>query len=644
MLDTPADVPSRPQHTATDVVDGMSTRSAPASTSPASRYAHALLGAFVRLGVRHLVVSPGSRSQALALAAAALDGEDAHLHVRLDERVAGFFALGVGVETGMPAVAITTSGTAGAQLHAAMLEAHHAHVPLIAITADRPAELQGVRANQTMTQTGLYGTIVRLEQHVNAPTGSDDEPSDAAALARAALAAACGATTGTPGPVHLNIAFRAPLSGPVPDDPGSARPESAGPEPAAPEPAGDRPPAGTPDGIAGSAPVAVRPPERVADQPVAPQPASFRSSIVAGRAPLALRLGPRTIVIAGHGSGPDAEQLAHEAGWPLIAEVVSGAHYGRELIVSYRELLRQPALGGRVQRAIVFGHPTLSREIPALLARDDVEVVVVAPHGVDVVNPGRRAVSAVSAVHLEDSGSVDPDREWLRSWVVTSRHLRAASDDMARQAPDVERSRSLDPHERAAFARAELAAVRAPVTRRMLVETVWQFTWPYDRLVFGASQLIRDADAVVPGKKIAVHANRGLSGIDGTIATAMGLAAAASDGSQPHTGITRVLLGDLAFLHDAGALLFGAAERRPVMQVIVGNDHGGSIFDRLEVARTAPADDFDRVLRTPQDADLEGFAKAYRWEYTSAATYGELERALSGQGTVPRLIEVPLAR
>ncbi|MET0805799.1 MAG: thiamine pyrophosphate-binding protein, partial [Lacisediminihabitans sp.] len=195
-----------------------------------------------------------------------------------------------------------------------------------------------------------------------------------------------------------------------------------------------------------------------------------------------------------------------------------------------------------------------------------------------------------------------------------------------------------------ALAREQLAAYREPVTRRSLVGAVWAATWPHDRLVLGASRLIREADASVPGKKIAVHANRGLAGIDGTIATGIGIALASqgAEGSGA-AGITRVLLGDLAMLYDAGALLFGAGEPRPRIQVIVGNDGGGSIFDGLEVAATAASEPFDRVLFTPQSVDLQALATAYGWEYRRATNRGELDEALS-PGTEPVLVEVPLPR
>jgi 2-succinyl-5-enolpyruvyl-6-hydroxy-3-cyclohexene-1-carboxylate synthase len=150
--------------------------------------------------------------------------------------------------------------------------------------------------------------------------------------------------------------------------------------------------------------------------------------------------------------------------------------------------------------------------------------------------------------------------------------------------------------------------------------------------------LIRVADKVVAGKKISVHANRGLAGIDGNISTAIGIALAAEN------ALTRVVVGDLAALHDAGSLLFGAQEIRPRVQVILGNDAGGTIFDSLEVGQTASAENMDRVFLTPQVVDLEALARAYGWNYVSATTVSELERALSSAGDGPELVEVKLAR
>jgi 2-succinyl-5-enolpyruvyl-6-hydroxy-3-cyclohexene-1-carboxylate synthase len=198
------------------------------------------------------------------------------------------------------------------------------------------------------------------------------------------------------------------------------------------------------------------------------------------------------------------------------------------------------------------------------------------------------------------------------------------------------------PGERLGAIAAELEAIRAPLDREALVDAVWRATWPHDRLVFGSSRLVRVADAVLGGKKVPVHANRGLAGIDGTIATAFGIAIASQDGGRP--GVTRVVLGDLAFLHDVGALLGASDEREPRLQIVVGNDGGGTIFDGLEVAEVAGSDAMDRVLYTPQSAQFKQLALAYGWEYTRVATRAALDQALTAPVAGRQLIEVPLPR
>jgi 2-succinyl-5-enolpyruvyl-6-hydroxy-3-cyclohexene-1-carboxylate synthase len=586
---------------------GMSAASGSAVTgNPATDFSLALLSALVRNGVRDLVVSPGSRSQALALAAAELERSgSARLHVRIDERSGGFLALGLARETGAPAVVVTTSGTATANLHPAVLEAHEAGIPLIIVTGDRPEELRGIRSNQTTQQDGLYASAVHWSDDVDAPTGEPGEAGRASALGAAAVRAAVGADTADPGPVHLNVAFREPLSVAVPPLPGP---------------------------IAGTLPVTAGPE-------------------ALGREVVSVGGGPKTVVVAGADAGPMAEEFARDGGFPLLAEVSSGAHFGPNLVVSYRELLSDDTFGGAVERAIVFGHPTLSREVPALLTRDDVEVVVVAPTGAQAYNPGHRAhiVGGVRAAETIDVRSPEV-RGWVGRWVFASRRIAELAEreaDPAAVAPDVEKARSFNPADALAFASAELAAIRAPITRALLAEAVWRYTWPHDRLVLGASRLIRDVDRIVPGKKIVVHANRGLAGIDGTIATATGIALASQTAARAAgtpSGVTRVLLGDMALLHDVGSLLFGAGETRPHLQVIVGNDGGGTIFDGLEVAATASSDAFDRVLYTPQAVDISALAKAYGWHHAVARTKGELDQALSAPPAGMSIVEVPLPR
>ncbi|WP_243074521.1 2-succinyl-5-enolpyruvyl-6-hydroxy-3-cyclohexene-1-carboxylic-acid synthase [Microbacterium sp. SS28] len=584
------------------------------------------MGALVDEGVRHIVLSPGSRSQALALVAAELERRGIlSLHVRTDERVAGFTALGIGRETGMPAAVVCTSGTAVANLLPASLEAHHAGVPLLLLTADRPPELRGVGANQTTRQPGMFSPSVRLEADLPVPEQTDPEGGAEQSLmlrdvAAQAVAAALGAGTRSPGPVHLNLPFREPLAGDLPDwlstpvveltalpadDPDAAPVE---PEPEA-DPSGALYQGG---GGIGEADLPIEPEDR----------------------PVLLPRGPRTVVIAGSGAGPDAEALAHAGGWPLIAEIVSGARFGRQVVHGYRALVADPELGGRIERVVVLGHPTLSRETAALLSDPEVEVLALRGPGEPLNLNG--ATTPLDTVGVEPG---EPDSEWLGLWMRAS---RAASVDLSPAAPDADGLSSAVPSERLGAIAAELGAIRAPVDREALVDAVWRATWPHDRLVFGSSRLVRVADAVLGGKKVPVHANRGLAGIDGTIATAFGIAVASQDGGRP--GVTRVVLGDLAFLHDVGGLLLAAGETPPRLQVIVGNDGGGTIFDGLEVAGVAGEDAMDRVLYTPHRADLEQLALAYGWEYERVTTRTALDQALTSATTGCRIIEVPLPR
>lgn len=543
-----------------------------------------LIAELVAHGVRDIVVSPGSRSQALALAAVrAADDGHVRVHVRIDERVAGFTALGLARETGVPAAVVCTSGTAVANLLPAVMEAFHSGVPLLLLTADRPPELRGVGANQATLQDGLFHPWVR--DQIDAPVPGDGEW---AGLAAQAVAAAMGAREvesglrGIAGPVHLNLPSREPLSGELPS-----------------------------------------------------------MAVVRGDAPTALKddlfeldRGRRTVVVAGADAGPDAEDVAHAGGWPLIAEIVSGARFGRQIVRGYRRLLKRDDLGGRIERVVVLGHPTLSREVTALLSRHDVEVVAVRRGGEELnLNHRTRGVDAVVVA----PGAVD--RAWLGEWMRAS---AAEVVDLSEHAPDPEALASPDFAARREAVKAELDAVRRPLDRALLADAVWRATWPHDRLVFGSSRLVRVADDVLGGKKVPVHANRGLAGIDGTIATATGIAVASQAAGAP--GVTRVLLGDLAFLHDVGALLLPPDETEPRLQVIVGNDGGGTIFDALEVASSARAADLDRAFYTPHTVRLEHLALAYGWEYQRVTTRTALDQALTSPRGGRQIIEVPLER
>lgn len=576
-----------------------------------------LLTGLVAHGVRDIVLSPGSRSQALALAAVALARSGSvRVHVRIDERVAGFTALGLARESGVPAALVCTSGTAAAGYLPAAMEAFHAGVPLILLTADRPPELRGVGANQATIQPGMYRPWARSS--IDAPVPGETDPAVFDALAADAVAVALGAPgdglDGVAGPVHLNLPTREPLSGALPDPLVAA----AGP---------------------------------------APRPAP----------PAALRVarGPRTLVVAGADAGSHAVETAGAGGWPLIAEIVSGSRFGDHVVPAYRARLQDAALTDRIQRVIVFGHPTLSREVAALLRRTDLEVIAVRRGG-ERLNLSGIAIDARAIAVEAAAAGPDEDAAWLAAW---TRPEDPATEDPATEA---DAGTSLD--------------------RTGLVTAVWAATGSGDRLLFGSSRIVRVADQALGGKAVRVHANRGLAGIDGTIATGIGIALAAQSGggaadgtpaspapdagdapavppaadapaapaapdgggapadagapsdAGARGGVTRVLLGDLSLLHDVGSLLLPADEPAPRIQVIVGNDGGGTIFDGLEVAGTAAAEDLDRAFYTPQSVALAPLAAAYGWTYTKAGTRAELERALAGEVVGPQLIEAPLAR
>ncbi|MEJ6507125.1 MAG: 2-succinyl-5-enolpyruvyl-6-hydroxy-3-cyclohexene-1-carboxylic-acid synthase [Microbacteriaceae bacterium] len=556
--------------------------------SPASRWSSAFLGELVALGVTDFVISPGARSQSLALAA--LEWEKVSqgsiaLHVVIDERSAGFRALGLGMESGRPAVCIATSGSAPTHFYPAIVEAQHAGVALIVISADRPAELQGVGANQTMDQSELFGTAAKT-WNVVAPGGEDE--ADPSALARELVA---GALAGLP--VHLNVAFREPLSslGDAPHQLPELHPPSADPR----------------EGIA-----------------------------------LTLEPAPGTIVIAGHGAGADAEDLAVSLGAPLIAEVVSGARFGPHLVLSYRQVLDLRALPTDITRVIAVGRPTLSRQVWSLLSDPTREHIVLSRRESEPANPSRTA-HVVGSIVVSRAPTAEEKTQWVKPWVMAGRIAhQAALDALLPAPPDLALLESNDPATRSAFATQEMGVLRRAVTRGELSLALWEATWPHDRLVFGASRMVREADTIVGSKNITVFANRGLSGIDGTISTARGIAHhAATNGAA---GITRVLLGDLALLHDAGSLLLEPGAHSPArVHLFVANDGGGTIFDGLEVSQSASAADRDRVLYTPHEVDLEALAKAYGWAYQRVSTMGELTDAL-GRAEPALFVDVGLER
>jgi 2-succinyl-5-enolpyruvyl-6-hydroxy-3-cyclohexene-1-carboxylate synthase len=593
------------------------TTEAPSPT-PSVAAARVLVQALAALGVREAVLAPGSRSAPLAFALADAARAPARrpagapairLHVRTDERSAAYLAVGLarGAAVGLPAgavpapvVVVTTSGTAAANLHPAVLEAHHAGVPLVLLTADRPHELRGVGANQTTHQPGLFGGAVRFAADVPAPVGLPGEARALRSLAVRAVAAATGARTGTPGPVHLDLAYREPLvpaaaePWPAPADTGLSLVEAR----AAASPA---------TGAAGSV-------------------AAATGAVLAVTAPARGGRGrrtPPTVVVAGDGAGPAARRLAEATGWPMLAEPSSGARGGPQAVTAYRLMLDEERLGGAVRRAVVLGRPTLSRPVQALLARDDVDVVVVAPRGGSWPDAVANASEVLLDVPARMRRGGAPDG-WTEAW--------RAADAAARDAL----AQLLDVHDGSGSARHRS---RGTVTGPALARAVAQASTPDDVLVVGPSNPVRDLDLVAAwDSPPAVLANRGLAGIDGIVSTASGVALA-----LPARRV-RALVGDLTFLHDAGGLLRGPLEPELALQVVVANDDGGSVFATLEPGEAADEATFERVFATPHGADLSALCAAFGVRHTRVTGVDGLLPALAAPGPGVGVVEVRVDR
>jgi 2-succinyl-5-enolpyruvyl-6-hydroxy-3-cyclohexene-1-carboxylate synthase len=560
--------------------------------NPSTAFGTVFVDELVRCGMREAVVAPGSRSTPLALAlfgrSTAGDPAAPRLHVRIDERSAGFLALGLGKAGRRPALAVCTSGTAAAEFHAAVIEADEAGVPLIVVTADRPPELRGTGSNQTIDQLKLYGAAVRWFCDAGVP---EERPGMAGywrSLACRAWAMASAEAGGVPGPVHVNVPLRDPL---VPDSAGSGSLSGA----TWPEPLGGRA-----DGA---------PWTRVA--------AGARGS---GDA-LALDWAERGVVVCGDGDRDPAPllELAEAAGWPVLAEPSSGARSGPNALSAYGYLLGAPGFAARHRPDVIVsaGRPGLSRPQLALLrggpdGPPPRHVVLAAGPG-RWDDPARTATEVAAAVGLSGAPpGPGRDSAWLAAWLSADRAARQAADTVL-DGSDV-------------------------VTEPRLARDVAALLPAGSLLWAASSQPVRDLDLhMAPRAGIRVLASRGASGIDGLVSSAIGAALAhQAAGGGPAVA----LLGDLAFLHDSPGLLLGPDEPRPDLCLVVVNNDGGGIFSDLEQARFAGP--FERVFGTPHGTDIGGLARAAGLDYTRLERPGDLDKALAGPGL--RVVEARTER
>lgn len=541
-----------------------------------------LVDEWVRLGVKFAFIAPGSRSTPMALALV----EDGRIRseVFIDERGAAFAALGSALVSGTPAVALCTSGTAAAHFHAAVVEAHLSAVPMIVCTADRPPELRDVGAAQTIDQTFLYGTSVRWFHDPG--VASFDAAHTWRALANHVLARTTGPV---PGPVHLNLPFREPLVGRVVD----------------------------------------MPPSRAHDGPWSGHmhAKSFLTDWEIGD--LAHRLaGRRGVIVAGDpGCGyaitayaAAATVLASVLNWPLLACPRSGARVeGGNIVSHFDGIVRSPMAAKDLAPEVVLrlGAPPASKVLGQWLRSVGAEQIVVHSPGTyhdpdhvvevhieaDVANTVDRLTTAAATI----VAGLPSDRQ-LTNWSQTWRRAEEAAEAAIVSTLSV--GPLLDPH----VAREVAASARI--------------------VVASSSMPIRDIEWYAPtGDGLLVYANRGANGIDGVMATAIGVAS--------ELGRVTALVGDVAFVHDVSSLAL-LASRGLDIRIVVTNNDGGAIFSYLPQATVVKPVIFEKLFGTPHGTDIEAVARGFGLPVDVPRDVDALRFALTQPG--PRVIVVATDR
>lgn len=591
-----------------------SAPSGPALENPATLLARAVVASLVEAGVKRVVISPGSRNAPLtyALADAAQAGY-LQLRVVVDERSAAFVALGASrsdwLHEGLarPAVAVMTSGSAVANAHPAVVEADAAGVPLIILSADRPHALVNTGASQTTVQTGIFGAATRYQ----ADLGDTNASGAVANQVRRAVAAASGRLSLDPGPVHLNVRLAPPLAPTAPWQVPHLEPKTHW----------------------------LR-----ARKPLEEQLNGVTVSQVGCR--LGLDPARRGVIVVGDNDDAElahyAAALAHAWGWPLLAEPTSLVRTNANAVAAYSALLAggDGSVGGdgsasgdgaqlsqEIEQLLVVGHPTLTRPIGALLAREDIYQVVLTNRARWSDVSGQAAYvttleQALSSLNIPDvSAGAEAGADADAGEDASASADAGAGADVGKNAPSpLWLQRWLQAGQQ------QLNATSVTKAAQMAL-TTWQATSQYEShsqstaihsdglessvtLMAASSMTIRYLDARLPaGKQLKkmpgpVVANRGLAGIDGTISTAVGLAWASG---QP----VRVIIGDLAAAHDLTGLVKAVTENEVDLQVIVLDDHGGKIFSGLEYGASELSNYFLRFFTTAQQVDFAQAAAAF---------------------------------
>jgi 2-succinyl-5-enolpyruvyl-6-hydroxy-3-cyclohexene-1-carboxylate synthase len=525
-----------------------------AGENPNRRAAGLLAAELAAAGVTDACISPGSRSTPLALA---LDRHGMRIWAIVDERSAGFFALGLAQTSGRSVVLLCTSGTAAANYLPAVVEASLACVPLVVVTADRPPELRDCRAAQTIDQVRLFGSHVRWSVDVPAPAAEPDLEAFYRTLACRAVAAAAEAPAG---PVHLNLPMREPLLEIEQiEEEDETEPQAA----------------------RGSTPWV-----RVHPAVEAPSPA-----LVAALADSLCGI-ERGLIVCGPGTGEGAAApvaaLARALAWPILADPLSGLRFGSHdrsrIVDAYDLLLRDRAFAaGHVPEALLqLGGPPISKVLERFVCASPRPRHVVAASSRLWPDPTHRATDLVraaaaplAAALAERLATMRKSSRWLDSWLAATGRARSALDHAVAAEESLFEGKALP-----------VLAEVLPVGARLHV---------------GNSLPVRHLDLFLGSSAapLAVHGNRGASGIDGVVSTAAGASAAGR-------GPVVLVLGDLSFLHDLGGLQAAARHRLDLVVVLLNND-GGGIFSFLpQAALDAPR--FERLFATPHGLDIAGAA------------------------------------
>lgn len=537
------------------MVDGTSHNQSLLSASACdvqATFCSTLTDEWIRLGVRHAVIAPGSRSTPMAMALSART--ELQIHVVHDERVAAFMALGLGIG-GTPAVLLCTSGTAAANFFPAVVEAGLSEIPLIVVTADRPAELRNVGAPQTIDQVDLYGRHVRWS--------CDPDVPDAASAAEWRPLARTAAQHARSGPVQLNLPFREPLVGT---------------------------PMALPDELDGRVAADKAP-------SLEPVPDDFDRQ--------------RGVILVGGASGVQVEDVAalHAmTQWPIIADAMSGMRHLAGSVSYADALLRHESFAADHAPEVIvrIGRPASSKVLAQWSRRPGVQMIQVGGPG--RIDPDHNVDAVCTMVSLLDS---DPGGATGTTWL--TRWLRA--------------------DERADGAVVAMLASQSTLTEPGTARTLADNRPGNAGVTVASSMPVRDLEWF-GGAAARCHCNRGANGIDGVMSTAIGRAL---DSGGPEF----VLIGDLAFVHDANALL-GLHQRSADLRVVVVDNDGGGIFSFLPQASTLDSERFEQLFGTPHGADVLGLAAAHGLPTATATTSGELMRQMAVPG--PWVCRVPSDR